>query len=130
VNNLSKLKKMLTVFATGALGYSAIELIWRGRTHPTMAFTGGICFSVLYVLNARLKKTRLLRKCLLGAILITGLELAVGCVLNRRLNMGIWDYSEQPFNFRGQICPLYSVLWFGLCIPVSLISKRLSKKMH
>jgi uncharacterized membrane protein len=130
VNNLSKLKKMLTVFATGALGYSAIELIWRGRTHPTMAFTGGICFSVLYVLNARLKKTRLLRKCLLGAILITGLELAVGCVLNKRLNMGIWDYSEQPFNFRGQICPLYSVLWFGLCIPVSLISKRLSKKMH
>lgn len=127
---MSKLKKMLTVFATGALGYSAIELIWRGRTHPTMAFTGGICFSVLYVLNARLKKTRLLRKCLLGAILITGLELAVGCVLNRRLNMGIWDYSEQPFNFRGQICPLYSVLWFGLCIPVSLISKRLSKKMH
>ncbi|MGI6175226.1 MAG: putative ABC transporter permease [Christensenellales bacterium] len=127
---MSKLKKMLTVFATGALGYSAIELIWRGRTHPTMAFTGGICFSVLYVLNARLKKTRLLRKCLLGAILITGLELAVGCVLNKRLNMGIWDYSEQPFNFRGQICPLYSVLWFGLCIPVSLISKRLSKKMH
>jgi uncharacterized membrane protein len=130
VNDLSKLKKMLTVFATGALGYSAIELIWRGRTHPSMALTGGICFSALYALNTRLKKTTLLRKCLLGTMLITSLELGVGCLLNKRLNMRVWDYSDQPFNVKGQVCLLYSALWFGLCIPVSLISKRLNKKMH
>ena len=29
------------VFALGAAGYAALELLWRGRTHWTMALTGG-----------------------------------------------------------------------------------------
>ena len=29
------------VFALGAAGYATLELLWRGRTHWTMALTGG-----------------------------------------------------------------------------------------
>ena len=27
------------------------------------------------------------------------------------LGLDVWDYSKVPFNFLGQVCVLYSVLW-------------------
>ena len=54
--------------------------------------------------------------CLRGCALITGCELLCGLVFNR--DRQVWDYSRLPGNFRGQICPLFSALWFLLCIPL------------
>lgn len=36
------------IFLSGAGGYYAIELAWRGRSHWTMALTGGTCLCLLY----------------------------------------------------------------------------------
>ena len=51
-----------------------------------------------------------------GAGIITAVELAAGLAVNR--DYGVWDYRQQPGNFLGQICPLFTFLW----IPVSLLA--------
>ena len=33
--------KLLVTFAAGGVGYCALETLWRGRTHPSMALCGG-----------------------------------------------------------------------------------------
>ena len=107
----------LFVFMIGAAGYTIIEILWRGYTHWTMALTGGVCLLLIYLMNDKLQAGFMI-KCLLGSLIITTAELAVGMVVNVALGWKVWDYSAMPLNFKGQICALYSVLWFFMCIPV------------
>lgn len=105
------------IFVFGGICYSAIEILWRGYTHWTMSFTGGLCAVMIYIFCANYEKP-ILKRSFLGAVIITLSELVVGLAVNVFLKLNIWDYSEHMFNFMGQICPLYSALWFLLCIPV------------
>ena len=98
----------------GRGGYCALETLWRGRTHPSMALCGGTVLAV-FTKMVRRGGSRL-GLCLRGCALITGCELLCGLVFNR--DRQVWDYSRLPGNFRGQICPLFSALWFLLCIPL------------
>lgn len=50
------------------------------------------------------------------AALVTAVELAAGLVLNVWLRLGVWDYSHLPGNLWGQVCPQFSLLWWGLCL--------------
>lgn len=50
------------------------------------------------------------------AALVTAVELVAGLILNVWLGLGVWDYSSQPGNLWGQICPLYSAIWWALCL--------------
>lgn len=50
------------------------------------------------------------------AALVTAVELAAGLILNIWLGLGVWDYSDLPGNFMGQICPQFFGVWFGLCL--------------
>ena len=100
------------LFLVGGSGYVGLELLWRGRSHISMFIAGGICFLLL----GRIDRTKLSpsSKCLLGAATITGVELLAGLLANR--DHRVWDYRQMPYNFMGQICLSYSLLW----IPVSL----------
>ncbi len=53
---------------------------------------------------------------------ITFVELAVGIVVNLVLKLDVWDYSELPGNFLGQICPYFSLLWLVISIPAYALS--------
>lgn len=53
-------------------------------------------------------------KCLIGMLIITGIELLFGVVFNILLDEKVWDYSRVPLNFLGQICLPFSIAWFGL----------------
>lgn len=107
----------LFVFLVGAAGYSVLEVLWRGYTHWTMMVTGGVCLSFIYFLNLWID-AGVLVKAFLGCIIITLIELLVGVVVNIHFKWNVWDYSALPFNIKGQVCLLYSVLWFLLSIPV------------
>lgn len=122
-----KMKEFLIVFCIGAVGYSLLEILWRGFTHWTMALTGGICFWFIYSICMRYPNMPLLGKCLWGALVITAVEFIVGCIVNRGLHMQVWDYSNQPLNLYGQICLTYSALWFLLCIPITYLSQGIKK---
>lgn len=106
------------VFGLGAVGYCLIEILWRGYTHWSMALTGGYCMFMIYWSNTLFYSQPWWKKATLGALIITMTEFSVGCVVNITLGLGVWDYSRQPFHLWGQICPLYTLLWFLLSIPL------------
>ena len=103
------------IFTLGGGAYVMVELLWRGYSHISMFLLGGLCFWLIGRLD-REKSIPVIRQAVLGACLVTGLELLTGLIVNCWLNLGVWDYSSQPLNFLGQICLPYSLLW----IPVSL----------
>ena len=106
-----KLKKNIVFFGSGGIGYGIIELLWRGRTHWTMIIAGGICFILFSHIAERYRRKALFYKAALCAIGVTGVELIFGLVFNMMLDMNVWDYSNIPFNFLGQICLLYTLIW-------------------
>ena len=112
------------VFVTGALGYWALELLWRGHTHWTMPLTGGVCFIIIYAI-ANFTSECLWKKWLMCACCVTAAEFLVGTVVNLRLGWAVWDYSGQPMNLFGQICPLFTLFWLLLAIPSVFLSNIL-----
>ena len=122
-----QLREFGGLFLVGAVGYSLLELLWRGYTHWTMGVTGGLCLSTLYRVSRRIRGWRLPTKCALGSAIITGYELVVGWLVNLKLGWEVWDYSRLPFHFRGQICLLYSTLWFLLSVPIFAFCTLLQK---
>ncbi len=120
---LKKYKEFFIVFSVGAVIYSLIEIIFRGFTHWTMTLTGGTAFLMIHISNFRMKTKSLFLKCLAGSAIITALEFFVGCIVNRRFHLNVWDYSGQKFNILGQICPVFSAAWFLLTLPALYLSK-------
>lgn len=116
--------EFVCVFFSGAVGYGCLETLWRGHTHWTMLALGGICACVIYIISTRMHD-RLWKKWLMCAMSITALEFAVGCAVNLRLGWHVWDYSDMPGNFMGQICPLFSFFWLLLSIPCVHLSRLL-----
>jgi uncharacterized membrane protein len=121
-------KEIVAIFVIGESGYSLIELFWRGYTHWTMSITGGLCFLSIYKLNTRMLKASFWKKCLASTSLITGIEFVCGCVINRWLKWDVWNYQAQRLNFMGQICLIYSCLWFLLSIPTLCLCNFLKKR--
>lgn len=111
------------IFAIGALGYGGLEILFRGYTHWTMMLTGGACLLTLHAFNQQFPDTPVLVKALWGAAIITIYEFAVGLVVNLWYGWRVWDYSLLPGNIMGQVCPLFTGIWFFLCLGLALLSK-------
>ena len=65
-----KLREYAGLFVAGAVGYSLLEILWRGYTHWTMGVTGGLCLSTLYRLSGAVKDWGTGARCALGLCLI------------------------------------------------------------
>ena len=121
------MKKYSVVFAIGGILYSLIEIAWRGYTHISMALAGGLCLAGMFCMERRFKNMHLWAKCILGALLITTVEFCVGCVVNRGMGLSVWDYSSRPFNILGQICPLFTAIWFIISVPAFLLCRGMNR---
>lgn len=108
-----ELRKKGVLFCMGGLGYVALELLWRGRSHGSMFLAGGLCFLLLGGLSRAEPRLPGVLRMTVGALIITMVELAAGLLVNRQY--AVWDYRNQWGNFCGQICPLFTLLW----IPIS-----------
>lgn len=97
----------------GGFGYCLIEIMYRGRTHYSMFFAGAIVLSTFYYINTNFQMS-IWMKCLIGMLIITGIELIFGIAFNIILKEHVWDYSNVPLNFLGQICVPFSLIWFAL----------------
>lgn len=82
-----------------------------------MAVTGGLCLCTIYLADKAMPHKGLLFKCLCGSIIITAYEFIVGVIVNLVLGWNVWDYSGMPLNLLGQVCPLFSGIWFLLTVP-------------
>ena len=116
---------MLFAFVFGGAAYVLIELLYRGRSHISMAFAGGIYFLLLHLLFTYRPKMGLIEKCAAGFIIITAVEFLFGLAVNIALKLKVWDYSNQRFNLFGQVCLKYSLCWAALTVPIAYISKLL-----
>lgn len=126
---MKKLRENCILFSVGGVGYALLEILWRRKTHWTMAVTGGIAFISLYNFFKNNSKMKMLKKCISGSAIITGIEFCCGCVVNLKYKLNVWDYSNCRFNLKGQICPFYSFLWALLCVPVSRFCELINKKI-
>ena len=123
---MKKYLKVILLCLIGGFLYICTELAWRGRTHWTMFFLGGVCAYLVGLINQNRRKcVPLVRQGIIGSIIITTLELFTGLIVNLWLEWDVWDYSNLPFNLCGQICLLYSVLWFFFSIIIVLYDDEL-----
>ncbi len=116
---MKQLIKYSILFIIGGISYFFIEILWRGYSHITMFILGGLCFTLIGLINEHYSifKISLLIQQSISCLIITILELIFGLILNIWLGLDIWDYSNLKFNFMGQICLKYSMLWFFLSLP-------------
>lgn len=112
---LKLLFKYVVLFFIGGATYLCIEMIWRGHSHWTMFIVGGFCFILCGGINEWLDwDMALWKQMLICSVGITTIEFFAGIVINIILKLNVWDYSNLPLNILGQVCLLYSFLWFLL----------------
>ena len=117
------------VFLLGFFLYAMLEIAGRGRTHWTMGLLGGAALMYLYSMEQRLHEPEWMRA-LLGACFVTAAEFTAGVFDNLIMGWAVWDYSDRALNLLGQICPLFSVLWFLLCFPACRICGIVYRRCH
>lgn len=105
----------LCLFVFGGLFYYFIEILWRGHSHYSMMILGGLCYVIIGLINEVFPYDLEFEvQVIIGDIIVTILEFIAGLILNVWLGLGIWDYSNVPFNIMGQICIPYMFLWLFL----------------
>ncbi len=107
-------------FLMGGIGYGLLEVMWRGRTHWSMVAAGGISLVAVLYINKKMKRRSIFLRAALGALFITAVEFFTGLVVNEVFHMNVWNYDKLPGNIMGQICPLYSAIWFCICFLICI----------
>ena len=111
-----RLSKHAALFAVGAIAYFEIELHWRYfagtlPVHWTMPILGGVLFLLLGGLNEWLPwEMPFWGQCLLG--------------------LGVWDYTDMPFNLMGQICLPFSAAWIVVSAAAILLDDWLRWQLY
>ena len=121
--------KNLVLFYLGGMIYVALELLWRGWSHGSMFVVGGLCFLLIGGIDAVFPDMPLLIQSVLGACLVTAMELISGLILNLWLGMGVWDYSYLPLNLMGQVCMAYFFLWILVSLLAVFLEDQLRQRL-
>ena len=110
--NLNIWREYLVLFLIGGIVYVLIEISYRGYSHISMFLVGGLCFVLISSLNEFPFKISLVLQMIISCLLITGIELITGIIVNIFLHLNVWDYSLEKFNFLKA-----SITWFFLSLP-------------
>lgn len=115
------MKRILTLWAALGVLYVALETVFRGYSHPSMLIVGGLCGVLVGAINQHpgFYNAPVVLQSAMGAVIVLAVEFLAGCVLNLWLGLGVWDYTGQPGNIMGQVCPLFGLLWF-LIMPLAI----------
>ena len=107
--------------------YCGIEILYRGRTHISMLFVGGLCAVLIGMINEITPKMNIILQMFIGAVIVTIIEFFSGYIINIILGLNVWDYSNLMFNYKGQISLIFTVIWFFLSAPVIYLDDKLRK---
>ncbi len=118
---------LFVIFGLGAICYGLIEVVSRGYTHPSMLLAGGICFVSMLFIDRM--KINFVLKCIISAVVITSVEFIFGYIFNIVLKYDVWDYSAEPFNFLGQICLKFFLIWCFLSAGGILLSRLIKNAL-
>ena len=112
-------------FFSGLIIYPSIEIIYRQRTHYSMALAGALGMYLIYLTCENFPRLNIFLKALIGCGIITTIEFTFGVIFNIFLGQNVWDYRGLRINFLGQISLFYSFLWFLLSFFVIFLCKLL-----
>lgn len=121
--------KNIIIFIIFGFSYYLLEILWRGYSHWTMLIVGGLCGLLIGLINEITPKMNVVLQMLLGSIIVTIIEYITGWFLNIYLELGIWSYENLPFNIHGQVCLLFSILWFFLSYIVILLDDKIREQL-
>ena len=124
---MKKWSENVFLWVLGGCLYYGFEVVFRGFSHWTMFVLGGIC--LLFCAKQGLWtgwREPLWKQVLWCTIFVTAAEFITGIIVNRWLGWNVWDYSDMPLNFMGQICLPYSLAWLLL----SAVAARLEDGLH
>lgn len=126
LNILRQTFKYLFLLIIGGDTYYLIEILYRGYSHSSMFLVGGICFILCGLLNEVFSwDTPLWKQMFTCAIIISLVEFVSGYILNIKMGLGIWDYSDLRWNIMGQISLVFSFMWFFLSLPAIVVDDYL-----
>ena len=127
------MRKAIEAFILTCFGgsiYVMMEILWRGYSHWAMFFVGGLAFLCVGAINEIIPwNMPLYQQMTIGSLVITGIEFISGCILNLWLKWNVWDYSNLPFNIKGQICLPFTILWFFLSLVAIVLDDYLLWKL-
>lgn len=111
-----KILEYLFLWLLGGSLYYSLELMFRGFSHWSMFLLGGICM-VFFAWQGRREQWSkpLWIQVVRCTVFVTACEFLTGLIVNKWLNLAVWDYSDQPYQLLGQICLPFAVLFSGLC---------------
>lgn len=92
-----------------------------------MFAAGGVCFLLLGGLEEAEPRLPQPARCVVGAGVITMVELAAGLLCNR--SFSVWDYRDLPGNFCGQICPQFTLLWMPLAFGAGYLYRFVRRRL-
>lgn len=109
--------KYLVLFVVDGSVYVFIEMLFRGYSHISMFILGGICGILIGGLNNWYSwDMPIVKQMVISGIIITSLEYITGYIVNIKLKLNVWNYSDMPFNIDGQICLPFSIGWVCLSL--------------
>lgn len=118
--------KYTFLFFTGGFAYGLIENVFRGYSHISMFIAGGICFVLIGLLNEVYSwQMSLISQMVISSLIITTVEFITGIIVNVWLKLNVWNYSPLPYNIMGQVCLLYTNIWFFLSLFAILLDDYL-----
>ena len=124
------IKKEIFIFLVMGCIYTSIELVLRGFTHPSMIILGGLCGMLIGLINNIAPNKNLYKQCFLNMLIVTFLEFIFGYILNIKMGLNVWDYSDLPFDFMGQVSLIFSIFWFFLSIVAIWLDDYLRYKFY
>ncbi len=113
---MKKLSEYLFLLVLGGTAYYGFEMLFRGFSHWTMFFLGGICLVFCAQQGIWTHWSEPLWKQVGWCIIfVTACEFITGIIVNKFLGWNVWDYTGLPFQFMGQICLPFVIIFSGLC---------------
>ena len=122
---MSKVLKVLTIWFLMGMVYFVIEGIWRipkgGDANVVMLPIGGLCGLLIGSINQipQFYNMSVFKQSLIGTGIVLVIEYTAGYILNIKMGLDIWDYSNMFFNINGQICLEFGLLWL-LLMPAAI----------
>lgn len=123
----TELQKIGIIFLAGFLIYISLEVIFRtitnfnGTVPPRGLLAMGILGGLVTVLLGYINEIQPLRQlpfwvhCIIGTLIVTGLEWLTGRLLNVHLGWHVWDYKHLILSTPdGQINLFFSLIWLVL----------------
>lgn len=119
-----------TLFVIGSIIGYVIELFYRrfvsqkrwvnpgflvGPYIPLYGFGVILLFAISNFGIANIELPETLKTIIILAIIgimMTLIELVAGLIFIKGMHLKLWDYSDRWGNFKGVICPLFSLIWF------------------